>query len=231
MMNEEELEKFIMDGNLKSCAEFSSILHLDQYPSSLNYFDVEKSNDVNISLLNESKIKLNARGIRYEVPLKTFNKFPNSRLGKLYNLLVSSQRPSHLKLMQLCDGYSLEEKEFYFNRDPFILNSILNLYSSNNLSKMHLNDGVCSWFLCDEMAFWGLDYQNEESSIIEKCCQIYIGNKTKQIQDELEIDEKVISDLDFQHNFGKIFFPRIRETLFNYMEKPLNSYIGKVSKI
>ena len=75
-------------------------------------------------------IKLNARGILYKIPKNKLNDFSRtSRIGRLLSgSIVSKNEPS-----KICDYYDKDRDEFYFDRDPTILNSILNYNSKANL--------------------------------------------------------------------------------------------------
>ena len=42
-------------------------------------------------------------------------------------------------LKELCDAYSLQKREYYFDRSPRNFDSILGLYRTN---KLHLSQGV-----------------------------------------------------------------------------------------
>ena len=55
-----------------------------------------------------------------------------SRLGKLY------QAKTHEKIISLVDQYSLDDNEFYFDRDPGSFNCILNYHRWVNLSYQNI---------------------------------------------------------------------------------------------
>ena len=176
------------------------------------------------------KVILNARGIRYEIYLNTFKSYPNSRLGKLQNLLTRPyKQPNHAELLQICDDYDLNKYEFYFNRDPNVLNLILNLYTidstTNEQAKFHLGDNICYKYLFEQLFYWGFNYA-ELPNLIDKCCMIHLEKERDVFNEELEKEKIVLKDLDIEYDFGKRFFPKLRRTLFDYMEKP-DSIIGK----
>jgi hypothetical protein len=176
------------------------------------------------------KIVLNARGLKYEVYLNSFNSYPNSRLGKLQALLTRPyKQPNHSELMQICDDYDMKKYEFYFNRDPNILNLILNLYTidstTNELAKFHFGDNVCYRYLFEQLFYWGFNYA-EFSNLIDQCCLIRLEKERDLINEELEKEKIVLKDLDFEHDFGMRCLPNLRRKLFDYMEKP-DSFIGK----
>ena len=101
-------------------------------------------NDVN----KKRRIILNVRGIKYEVLLSILIKYPKTRLGRLGHLLLSNQKPTQQDLNQLCDDFNLNENEFYFNRDPFILNMVLNHCSGHDMGyKIHVNENLCFKYL------------------------------------------------------------------------------------
>jgi potassium voltage-gated channel Shal-related subfamily D protein 3 len=176
------------------------------------------------------KIILNARGVKYEVYLNSFISYPNSRLGKLQTLLTRSyKQANHSELMQICDDYDMKKYEFYFNRDPNILNLILNLYTidstTNEQAKFHFGDNICYRYLFEQLFYWGFNH-SEFPNLIDKCCLIQLEKERDLINQELEKERIVLNDLDFEYDFGTRFFPNLRRTLFNYMEKP-DSFIGK----
>jgi hypothetical protein len=204
--------------------------------SEQNFKDTIQQNLDDDSILDEIKLKLessdkkitiNLRGFKFELFVKSFSKHPTSRLAKLSIMILNSNgKPFNRDdLLELCDYYELDKMEFYFNKDPFILNKILNLYTEN-YQKIHVEEGVCINYLNTELDYWG--FENKFQDIIDKCCQVHLYNRKCFIDGEIEKEEKLIKQVEFKHEF-KYFFPKLREKLFNYVEYSNNSIIGRVS--
>lgn len=100
---------------------------------------------------------LNVGGKKHEVRWNTLDKYPTSRLGRLRHCVT------HRGLQHLCDAYSLERREYYFDRSPRNFDAILCLYRTG---KLHLPQGVCVQDFCEELEYWGLDDLH-----MEPCCQ------------------------------------------------------------
>ena len=82
-------------------------------------------------------------------------------------------------LQQICDSYSLEMREYFFDRSPRNFDAVLGLYRNG---KLHLAAGVrkeqmfqyftffsfqvCVQDFCEELEYWGLDDLH-----MEPCCQ------------------------------------------------------------
>ena len=64
--------------------------------------------------------------------------------------------------MGLCDSYSLQRREFYFDRSPRIFENILGLYRKGEL---HLTESVCPKDFVGELEYWGLS-----ALYLEPCC-------------------------------------------------------------
>ena len=178
-------------------------------------------NDVN----KKRRIILNVRGIKYEVLLSILIKYPKTRLGRLGHLLLSNQKPTQQDLNQLCDDFNLNENEFYFNRDPFILNMVLNHCSGHDMGyKIHVNENVCFKYLNEQLSYWGIDYE----TAVDKCCKINISTRREYLIQELESEEAIIRNIEFRYDFGNRLFSRLREKLFDLIEKPMDSTAGIV---
>lgn len=177
---------------------------------------------------SDKKIIANLRGFKFELFVKTFSSYPSSRLAKLSILIISnSYRPNNDDLFKLCDHYDMNKMEFYFNQDPFMFNKILNLYNENVNQKIHIDEGVCFNYLNSQLDYWGLE--NKFDDIIDKCCKTHLNARKTYINDEIEKEDQIIKLTELKHDFKyRIFFPELREKIFNYMEYSNNYLIGRV---
>ena len=105
-------------------------------------------------------IRLNARGITYKINMQRLSNLPRSRLGILKEKILEKDEQ---EVAKLCDGFDLERLEFYFDRDPFVLNKILNLYHTGRL---HINHSECVFFIREELEYWHI----EDYSLDVKSC-------------------------------------------------------------
>ena len=94
----------------------------------------------------------------------TIDKFPKSRLQKLrYATTEGDTNTKEVdiysndllagEILALCDSFSLESREFYFDRSPRIFENILGLYRKGEL---HLTESVCPRDFLGELDYWGL---------------------------------------------------------------------------
>ena len=157
-------------------------------------------------------IILNARGIKYEVLLDSLEMFPNSRLGRLRYHILEKQL---IHIGQICDKFNADLTEFYFNRDPFILNMFLNSYQTGEL---HISQNYCSLFMREEMDYWQLD-----EAKLEPCCLVHLHKRLEENQEVLEIKETLINGPNLRENFGNAFYPQLREKIWYFFDKPKSS--------
>ena len=113
-----------------------------------------------------------------------------------------------------------------------ILNTILNLYSSNansldknSLNKMHICECVCFGFLREELHFWDIDFELS----LNECCRTTLRKREEIIKNDIENRRLLMNDIYQEYDFGR-FLPNARERIFNYLERPLESKIGIVFK-
>ena len=161
-------------------------------------------------------VVLNARGIKYEVLSKSLALYPNTRLGKL--IKHSIDRDIN-ELSQICDNFNLDTNTFYFNRDPNILNMILNYYQSGN---MHICQKECVMFIKDELEYWQL-----EEVPLEPCCNIYYTDKLAHNEELIELGAKCLKSLYRNQSYGT-FLPQIREKLWILFEEPKSSVHAQI---
>ena len=107
---------------------------------------------------------LNVGGTIHQVKWDTIDKFPKSRLQKLRYAVTEGKGCNDpclhasdtlilAEILALCDSFSLETREFYFDRSPRIFENILGLYRKGEL---HLTESVCPRDFLGELDYWGL---------------------------------------------------------------------------
>jgi len=198
---------------------------LDAKIKLMNDFEKYLKSRKNLKESKKEKIILNARGTRYECLAECFEKLPKSRLGKLKNAIEKRKRGNveDDTLSKLCDDFDLEKNEYYFNKDPYILNVILNFYENDRL---HVHDNICANFYGEELLYWEID----ENSI-DTCCQFKYFNKKEEIFEEIKIEKKEKKELinDQKESFDeKKRSDLIKKKIWNLMEKPSSSYFSRV---
>ncbi len=153
------------------------------------------------------RIKLNASGTKFEITFKSFSNFPaETRLGKLSNF----HNMSHFELCDLCDEFDLRSNEFFFERDPIILQMVLNYFKTGEL---HINTKSCEIFIANELNYWMIDL-----SKIKHCCKSTFDEKHEAKSDFIQIGEQVAFEIQNMHK--KL---TIKETLWYITEFPWSS--------
>ena len=109
---------------------------------------IPTSIDIVKSRREKQKVVLNIGGEKFEVMWKVLEKQPRSRLGLLALSTTSDQ------ILNLCDAFSLEENEFYFDRHPRTFNCILNFYRTG---KLHVMEELCVMDFCQDLEYWMID--------------------------------------------------------------------------
>ena len=126
------------------------------------------------------RIKLNVGGERFEILLKTLQKIKKGRLWKIINAFKECD------LSELCDGYNLNESEFFFDRDPSLFNFILNYY---RVGRLHISDCICPIVLNNELIYWDLD-----QPLMDVCCEEKLYNKEKDVETNLIVYLKILNE-------------------------------------
>jgi potassium voltage-gated channel subfamily F protein 1 len=187
-----------------------------------------------ISTSEIKRIVLNARGIKYEVPLGILIRMPHSRLGQL-NLLLSNndlinnnyigaiKSDLSRSLLELCDDFDLGKGEFYFNRDPNVLNLVLNYYTTG---KLHIDQNSCVMFINDEMKYWMIE---DEIILNNPCCEWHYIDKRDEILKNIQSERELIKQLNHVEQFDNFYCPNLRQKVWSIVEKPTDSFLAKVT--
>ena len=97
--------------------------------------------------MNKNKVVLNVGGKRFETLESTLRRIPSTMLGRID---------------QSSPYYDTVKEEFFFDRDPFLFTSVLNLY---RIGELHLPHNICGPAIKRELLFWEVD-----ENIISECC-------------------------------------------------------------
>ena len=155
------------------------------------------------------RITLHARGIEFKVPLNQFQKFPETRLGKIKRLIDEPKSIAE-NLEDLCDKYESKTNTVYFNKDPFVLNVILNYY---NNEKLHIEESECGYSMIEELEYWQI---GEEA--LGDCCRERFYQRNEEIDKKLKEEAKIIDTYNKKHDFGTRFFPNFRAKVWDIIE-------------
>jgi hypothetical protein len=139
---------------------------LDKIEKSLNTLNEnsKKKNKFNL-------IFLNARGKKFAIKPTRLSEFPSStRLGQLSKF----EKLNNEQLLKLCDGYDLDNQEFYFDHDAAILDEILNFQS---IGRVHLNNNYCPIHLQNEFEYWNITEDH-----LDICCKYKLNNMKSDTQ-------------------------------------------------
>ncbi|XP_074536210.1 delayed-rectifier potassium channel regulatory subunit KCNS2 isoform X2 [Halichoeres trimaculatus] len=171
-------------------------------------------------------VHVNVGGLRRSLCSSTLKKFPETRLGKL--LACDSEED----ILRVCDDYDVQQKEFYFDRNPGLFPYVLNFYQTG---KLHVMEELCVFSFSQEIEYWGIN-----EFFLDSCCSYrYHDRKLESSRhrswddesDASSIDTSVdeISDLkrDMQH-FQEVRFGSIRKCLWLTLENPGYSIPSKL---
>lgn len=165
---------------------------------------------------------LNARGTRFEVPLKNFFKYPKTtRLGQLANYLSLDSNQT----LALCDEVGPGKNEFFFDRSPHVLGMVLDYYVTGELHNS--NTTVCQVYVENELKYWMIDRTE-----MRRCCKVeYEGNLAGR-EEEFTLEKEALRAFDDDKaEFNGLWKAEKREKLWNILQVPKSSKTAMVCKI
>ncbi|XP_038604327.1 potassium voltage-gated channel subfamily S member 3 [Tachyglossus aculeatus] len=177
---------------------------------------------------DEEVVNLNVGGFKQTVDQSTLLRFPHTRLGKLLRC------HSEEAILELCDDYSVAEKEYYFDRNPSLFRYVLNFYYTG---KIHVMEELCVFSFCQEIEYWGIN-----ELFIDSCCSNRYQERKEENSDK-DWDQKsneTNTDSSYEESsifekelekFDKLRFGELRKKIWVRMENPAHSLSAKLIAI
>ncbi|KAH1174651.1 potassium voltage-gated channel subfamily V member 2-like [Mauremys mutica] len=162
-------------------------------------------------------LNINVGGKSFQIPYKMAARYPITRIGKL----AISTDP--MKKLKLCDDYSVQRNEYFFDRDPLIFHYIFHFYRSGVLWIM---DELCPTNFVEEIEYWGIHLKCSQ-----RCCRILFEEKQDELKEYLKIQRELEAELEpmeQEENFEGKCLGEFRKAVWNLIEKPYSSIPAKI---
>ncbi|KAJ3602791.1 hypothetical protein NHX12_030539 [Muraenolepis orangiensis] len=174
----------------------------------------------------EVLVHVNVGGLKRSLCSSTLRNFPETRLGKLLSCDTEEA------ILQVCDDYDVQQKEFYFDRNPGLFSYVLHFYQTG---KLHIMEDLCVFSFSQEIEYWGIN-----EFFLDTCCSYrYHDRKLESSRHRSWDDESDVSSVDTSVDeisdlnrdmlrFQEVRYGSVRRCLWLTLENPGYSIPSKV---
>ncbi|KAL0978849.1 hypothetical protein UPYG_G00176540 [Umbra pygmaea] len=127
-------------------------------------------------------VHINVGGMKRSLCSSTLRNFPDTRLGRL--LACKSEEA----ILQVCDDYDVQQKEFYFDRNPGLFPYVLHFYQTG---KLHIMEELCIFSFCQEIEYWGIN-----EFFLDSCCSYRYHDRKLETRHKSWDEESDVSSVD-----------------------------------
>lgn len=165
-------------------------------------------------------LNINVGGKVYQISYRVASKYPKTRIGRL------ATYTDHNRKLDLCDDYTVQNNEFFFDRDPDIFHSIFNFYRTGVL---WIKDELCPRNFLEEINYWGVRIKNTH-----RCCRISFEERQDELNEQLKVQRELEAEVETEEHedlFQDMAFGHTRFLIWNLMEKPFSSVTAKLMAV
>ncbi|XP_016411774.1 potassium voltage-gated channel subfamily V member 2-like [Sinocyclocheilus rhinocerous] len=172
------------------------------------------------SLTKNYMLNINVGGKVYQISYRVAAKYPKTRIGRL------ATYTDHNRKLDLCDDYTVQNNEFFFDRDPDIFHNIFNFYRTGVL---WIKDELCPRNFLEEINYWGVRIKNTH-----RCCRISFEERQDELNEQLKVQRELEAEVETEEHedlFQDMAFGHARFLIWNMMEKPFSSVTAKLMAV
>ncbi|XP_037668984.1 potassium voltage-gated channel subfamily S member 3 [Choloepus didactylus] len=177
---------------------------------------------------DEELVNLNVGGFKQSVDQSTLLRFPHTRLGRLLSCR------SEEAILELCDDYSVADREYYFDRNPSLFRYVLNFYYTG---KLHVMEELCVFSFCQEIEYWGIN-----EFFLDACCSSRYQERKEEgrgkaweqkshgASTESSFEDSSLFEKELE-KFDRLWFGQLRRKVWIRMENPAHCLSAKLIAI
>ncbi|KAE8631852.1 hypothetical protein XENTR_v10001328 [Xenopus tropicalis] len=167
--------------------------------------------------INLFYLNLNVGGKKFQIDYRVAARYPSTRIGKL------AACSDLVKRLDLCDDFSVQMNEYFFDRDPVVFYYIFHFYRCGILWIM---DELCPHNFLEEIEYWGLHLK-----YTQRCCHILFEEHQDEIMEYIKTERDLQAEVerhDHEKHFEGKWLGDFKIKMWNLVENPYSSVQAKI---